>query len=682
MRNSCWQMCFARQPFTNAFSELFAVISSVSPSGNFIYYGDIFGQISAWQVATFETKAPTGAPSPTPTGTPTAAPTSSPAPTVGHPTQQPTIVPTAAFVAPSGQTIFDTTGNALESGGGNDSGNDGTSMGVIIGAALAGLLVVTLVAFFVARSLLKPKKKKKTKSTARVTSGDVENDLEDSGDDVGSEASDQMDDVTVTSGADAVEVEVTPGSNMLQTPPAKTGRKKRKHKARTPPTPNTLASIEEVEDEEIIAGQDPKANLNDKFNAASRNDGEGSLQKGVAVAPSNLKPLADDALADDALEDDDSVDSEDSGSDPPPPPPPPPTSTKTSAEQSLENTEAEEEKKENEVSGPATPRTLSPQPSFGMESDATPLSSARSFLDAFTAAFTGAPPTTSEESSALPPARSATVPISPPSGHLTSTGSMSPGTATTTSQGSRALTPIRSAFVPASPLSEQWSPTGRMSPGVMSTDSSLYTDENKTITSVDRASPMSAVFGGTSEEGSLPDDEAESSAAIPSLNHTDISRDREGGIQVPGAQYLSKNYALRPKFKPSTVAKAPKVKSARTKRNLNGFSGTYLSAAEDAPGSDDEGRITSTATPALQSSTKGPSFKRRTKKEEKPQEASTGIEDTWNSFLKDLAAAEQQFFSPTHAQKSAVLRYNPDESFDDGTTVGDDDQTVKTGSTM
>ena len=59
-------------------------------------------------------------------------------------------------------------------------------------------------------------------------------------------------------------------------------------------------------------------------------------------------------------------------------------------------------------------------------------------------------------------------------------------------------------------------------------------------------------------------------------------------------------------------------------------------------------------------SKRGPSFKRRSRREEVPPENSA--EDTWSTFLSDLAAAEQAFFSPSHAQKTAVLDYEDKES--------------------
>ena len=69
-----------------------------------------------------------------------------------------------------------------------------------------------------------------------------------------------------------------------------------------------------------------------------------------------------------------------------------------------------------------------------------------------------------------------------------------------------------------------------------------------------------------------------------------------------------------------------------------------------------------------------PSFKRRSKREsggsginlgrnnsntgmDEPAKPQQQQEDHWSSFLKDLAAAEEKFFTPAHSQRSAILRY-------------------------
>lgn len=562
----------------------------------------------------------------------------------------PTVLQTASPTVFSGvilaPSVFDNANSALGAETGGDDDTDDMSMGLIIGVAVAGLVVASLVVFFVARTLLRPQKKIKTKETLIKiddSGGDVEADLGSSGEDESDGGEyDDMDDITVTSGSDVVEVEVTVGAQLYQTPPKKTRSRKKKKKLRTPPTATTLASIQEAEDEELAALHNdayPKADLNEKFRSTVDNKAS-SVEKGSAgrsdyghvelsVGLNNLRPLVDDMSAG---SDEDSL-----------PPPPPPGRVTPSSDVQNHPRDVEEEKKDVDFMDGENPGTLSPQPSFGMTSDpqtpnspAQSAASATSFIASVAAAL-ALSPKKANTPRPLSPAPSAT-------SQLSSDANSTPGIS--------------------------------MSPSMMSTDSSLYTDDKSRL-STDRLSPLSTgIFGN--DQGSLPDDEA---LAImpPSLHHTYDGRDSGGGIRAPGAHYLSKGTALRPKFKPSGASQVPKVKSARTKRNLNGFSGSYLQSEDSGGEDDDESRIKSKA--SLADPKKPPTFKRRSKRDEAAPSATNMIEDTWNSFLKDLAAAEQQFFSPTHAQKSAVLRYNKD---DDDTTlsapIDDDAATVRTGS--
>ncbi len=632
---------------------------SVSESGNVLYYGDIFGRISALEVGTFDTEAPTARPSLSPTVTPSAAPNLSASPTKTNAamvTTVPTALPTAISTAPPtllpvvilGPSVFDNANSALGAENEDDEKTDALSLGLIVGVAVAGIIVALLVVFFVARILLRPKKKLRTKET-RVKiddlDGDVEADLESSGEDDSDGAdSDDMDDITVTSGSDSVEVEVSAGSQPFQTPIKKSRSRKKRKKIRTPPTATTLASIQEAEDEEIAAlphEDDPKADLSEKFrlvqntitpvekgNAGRCSDGHVEL----AVGLNNLRPLADDMSAG---SDDDSV-----------PPPPPPGLEGLFHDHS----DIEEEKKDVDFIDGEYLGNLSPQPSFGMTTDSQPphsptqsTASARSFISSVAAALSRSPKN-SNEPPALSPASSA---------------------ASTTDQAS-------------SEANAEGAPSISMSPSMMSTDSSLYTDDKSRV-STDKLSPLSTGIFGGNDQASLPDDEA-SAMLQPTLYHKYKARDEAAlPARVPGAHYLTKGSPLRPKFTPSGSTKVPKVKSARTKRNLNGFSSSFLQSEGSADEDGNEARISSKA--HAEDPRRAPTFKRRSKREETAPKASNMIEDTWNSFLNDLAVAEQQFFSPTHSQKSAVLRYSVD---DDDTTlsapIDDDAATVRTGS--
>jgi len=59
---------------------------ALAPSGNTIYYGDVYGRITSLGVAIFETSSPTTTPTGTPTSTPTASPTAT-----RYPTQMPVV---------------------------------------------------------------------------------------------------------------------------------------------------------------------------------------------------------------------------------------------------------------------------------------------------------------------------------------------------------------------------------------------------------------------------------------------------------------------------------------------------------------------------------------------------------------------------------------------------------------
>jgi len=86
---------------------------SVSGSGNFLYYGDIFGNIVSLRVGTFVTPAPSVSPTLVPTGKPTLVPTQSPVaadvPTTARPTDVDTPMPTIATSPGSSSPIPTTT---------------------------------------------------------------------------------------------------------------------------------------------------------------------------------------------------------------------------------------------------------------------------------------------------------------------------------------------------------------------------------------------------------------------------------------------------------------------------------------------------------------------------------------------------------------------------------------------
>lgn len=232
---------------------------------------------------------------------------------------------------------------------------------------------------------------------------------------------------------------------------------------------------------------------------------------------------------------------------------------------------------------------------------------------------------------------------------------------------------------------------------VLSNDSSIYTNNNdeKSKMTTDSSSPLSGVFGEMPNKAKHtlagPDQDARDSLSMSALDHhTSTPRAPLGGP----AQYLAKG--SRPRFKPAGKEHVPKVKSARTTRNLAGFTPSYLTQPEDEDDSNLARNRSNESVNKQQARDPkaAPTFKRRTKPDASSSSMADAVGDTWNSFLDELAAAEEKFFAPTPAQKSAVLRYNKDdestlgpstiddagdEEDDDEDVFSDGDETVKTG---
>ena len=597
---------------------------SVAENGNVLFYGDSLGRITALQVATFATPAPTAAPTIISTAAPTVAPTlSSSVPTNLAVTPSPTTIP-VPIVLPTG-SVFGDSDALVGTSEGDDKNKDNVSMGLLIGVIIGSLVIVICVVFFFTRMLLKPRRRKITTRKPRVVNNDIEVGLESKGspsdeddDDSGSyDSEDHGDDVTVVAGSSgAVELELAAaagaaaasgaGSNQFRTPKKK-GRSRRMKRVVTPPTVSTLESIEEAPDEDPI--EIPKTNLETKF-----------------------RSLIDDV---------DSVDDETVASVPPPPPP--------AVLESDVDEEDEEEKKMDDSS------TLSPKVSCDEEDeeekkmdDSSTLSPKVSY-------------TKTEEDSFTPIGEAPNSPVS-----------------TTSSEGgsfmasvNRALDYVTAEYPKSQSKAKYEVPSLMMSPSTLSTESSIYTTDDPSKMTTRSCSPLSATFGDLPDDGSVPGDEAHSSLMMGTLDHKAES-------VVPGAHYLTKG-AARPRFKPSGQEHVPAIKSARTLRNFSGFAGNYLDET-----------TASTSSSSVQSAEEGsndakalPTFKRRVKPDKSSSVTDT-ISDTWNSFLEDLAAAEEQFFSPTAAQKSVVLRYTKDEdsllnNTFEGTDDEDDDQTLKTG---
>jgi len=618
---------------------------SLTDSGNTLVYGDTFGRITALQVATFSTSAPTVAPifisSATPTlSEKTTAPISTPSSSsfdTEAPTSSPTIIPIKIVIPGFGSEDS----SALSDKDDKDDDDDDdevANIGLMLGIMAASSIIIFAVVLFLARNLLRKPRQRKRVTHKLVVADDenVEVDLEDVPNDEGnnyrggdreedSVGDDDDDDngtvISVSSGEVELERIAAVGGGGALTKAGgagagfRTPKKKRKmKKPPTPPTTSTLESIQEAPDDEEPAEWN-QTNLETRFRSVS-DDGE-------------------------------SVDDDTVASIPPPPPPP------VHPEHDGSNDGYQEEKKETDFI------TLSPKPSYD-RMDHPPLLGEAPTSPSSTASSDGA-------------SSSFTASVNRALDYVTATS-------TSTKEKQPAAATTKNYEIPSL----------LTSPSMFSTDSSIYTsndndgdeNHNRSAGSTRSVSPLSAMFGDKPDDGSIPGDEKRNS-----LSDTGGLYDYRATPAVPGAHYLTKG-GTRPRFTPSGQETAPQIKSARTSRNFSGFSGSYLNNNENASTSSDESQKDTKAPP---------SFKRRNKQEknqqqqEPPTSFADTISDSWNSFLEDLAAAEEQFFSPTAAQKSVVLRYTKDEDSlvsekrhgtvdneDDG-TVQTDDRTVKTG---
>jgi hypothetical protein len=217
---------------------------AIAPSGNILFYGDIFGRITSLEIGNFATEAPTNAP----TGL---------EPEVS--TQQPnedviaTTVPVGTPVNPgdgSGgddSSIFDVvedspdlinTGQQAQQGD-----NDSNMIGIYVGAVLGGLCV--LLVPFVVFSLMRGRKYK-----ANAVEMHVEV-IDDCDDDENNYKKDlecqEFEAATDQSSSDGIEIQYT-GANSIPTTPVKRSKKKKRKKSplQTPQTVVTLESIEEL----------------------------------------------------------------------------------------------------------------------------------------------------------------------------------------------------------------------------------------------------------------------------------------------------------------------------------------------------------------------------------------------------------------------------------------------------
>ena len=240
--------------FLTTLTNLYIAICSLAPSGNVLYYGDIFGNIVALEVADYATDPPTGTPTGLPSESPTVSPTATPYPT-SLLTPSPTRTPIVA--------VFPTRDEISNSGAVNEAAvdadnNDETASNlvpILIGAAVGAVCAVVLVLFMIVRGRNGSKK-----DAMVIEEADDHPDLEGATGDDGS----------------VLSVERIGGATVYS---AQATRKRKKKRTPPPPaTPQTLASIDEDREEGSPAcsasaevdrsGQGVVRNLNDKFSYA------------------------------------------------------------------------------------------------------------------------------------------------------------------------------------------------------------------------------------------------------------------------------------------------------------------------------------------------------------------------------------------------------------------------------
>jgi hypothetical protein len=245
---------------------------AIAPSGNVIYYGDIFGRITSLEIATFATEAPTVSPTMQPSSNPTDQATSPPNPSPSAapsvpPTSSPSAVPSSPGLpeplppmptaptltipvtpAPSDATATDLETDSLTSQQQGEQSGGSDALAVYIGAGVGALCALLLP--FVIFSLIR-RRRQNTKSADELVV-EIIDDCE--SDDP--ETSYELDEGTdASSEGGGIEVEFVESKSVPLTPPRqnshtkKKKRKKRKQSPQTPQTAKTLESIEELPEE-------------------------------------------------------------------------------------------------------------------------------------------------------------------------------------------------------------------------------------------------------------------------------------------------------------------------------------------------------------------------------------------------------------------------------------------------
>ena len=713
----------------------------IAPSGNSVYYGDIYGRINSLEVANFETAAPTIGPSSPDT---TQRPTTSPAPTV---TMIPAEMPQEASNAtdapeePTGSILING-GDSEEhdqKNGGNDNNDqsavsqdntssnaessttvdqqaikgDSNKLTVYIGAAIAGLcmLMIPLILLSILR-----RRRKKSDVVVEI----IDDCSSDPSDDIESQADlDYINSIeTNNSGdpnnGDGIEIEIV-------NHPRGNPTKQKKKKGSLPDTPDTVKSLELIEEfpddasANVVMGEegdiaDPSVegvNLRQSFDRA------------VASLPlaSGSTVIQQESVDDPFYFSDDDV--------PPPPPleeaPVPPTSNEMTWNTLLQVGTSQSSKELNSSSQislkkPNSARAILPsqeesstsmpivgQKDISTDEQASVQKQTMKPLQKFNWRKKNKknPPSSSpepEKDSAENEEAESPTSINEEDESQVSTneelnGETADDQASVNSNKSEETEEVAEEVVqtPASPSTyEMLTDALHSLTPVRSVQSVQESSSTDTIGSDDESlytSHKEGVMGGTHEQTQVAKDLSPLSdyvyaQAVIRRTNSDIAKERKRFLAQPA---LSKSNAGFDEEHPDDeIVLAPGSqyvseetnghrygKSVRSKRDSNPF--------ESSNSNGNEGRHTPIALMYDQLAAIGqqrreemkPAFKRRNKRLERenitppPQQQEKQDGDTWGSFLNELAEAEKEFFTPSASNSKSLLNGTSSKDIED-----------------
>jgi hypothetical protein len=537
-----------------------------------LYYGDIFGQIVALEIATYETEAPSSVPSATPSEIPSASPTLTMKPTdqastspSRAPTNSPTGTPVFFFPNPSVTLPPDANPDNSKSivGAEDDLSDD---LGLIIGAAAGGIFFLVSALFLICRRRRERQKEEMIRQV-KVEKGDLE----------------------VATGDSAVEVEVVGGANVYS-PKRRKPENKKGAKVQSPGTPNTLESIGEHSEDFTPVKETAVVLLGHQISSTVQNLDAEKFSYVVEVQTEEEQTPENS---------DDEGKRLDLGE-------------PVSAAGDVRHREMEPAASPSvsvepvSAAGDVHRREMEPAASHLSTSDSVPSSDdcSSSFYDEH-----GEEKKESRDSNKSP----------------TSAGSDRPSS-------------------PASPLLLS----------VMSTDSSVYAevsnsfDAKDTPRSVQSLSPLSPhiISKSIDEPEDAPDDEkmttsARSFVMQPSLSQEGPDNDE---LMAPGTHYMAKSSTRSP----ADVSPAESSMYGRSVRPT-GTDNIRSVRSKGKPVGHDWSSDSDSASSDVRKRSK-PTFTRGSKREEKEKTEEKGG-DTWDSFLKELEDAEEQFFSPSNSAR-------------------------------